>query len=331
MEDGTVALKLSEGDSGRTAGLGGVQTCGSLWACPVCSAKITGKRTTEVERALAWNANRGGTVALLTLTLRHHSGHRLRQSWDAISGAWRAMTNHRAWKDARKVLGMDHYIRATEVTHGENGWHVHLHVLLFFDGPTSREAVEPAVDGMFERWNDALARSGFEASRAHGIDIRFGGDALDGLGKYLSKLTYEAVGGRWKSGRKGGRTPFEILHDAIETGLAEDFELWWEWEKASKGRRQLTWSRGLKTAAGVDDVSDEEVAAEDDDGDVIAILPKQTWQQVEPQVENLLEYTEDWGAEGAYRWLDARGLKYRLPGEQPRSADLGPDPDDEMQ
>ncbi len=330
MPDGSVALKYSENGS---AGLGGVQTCGSLWACPVCSAKITSRRTTDVEKALAWNASRRGTVALLTLTMRHHSGNRLKTAWDAISGAWRAMTNCRAWKDDRKALGLDHYIRATEVTHGENGWHVHLHVLLFFDGPVSREMVEPAVDGMFERWNDALHGAGFEASREHGIDIRFGTGALDGLGKYLSKLTYEAVGGRWKNGRKGGRTPFELLHDALEIGLASDFELWWEWEKASKGRRQLTWSRGLKKVAGIDDTTDEEIAAEDDDGDTVLVMPKRTWQQVEPHVEDLLAYTEQWGAEGAMRWLDSRGLRYRLPGDEPQSADLwdAPDPEAKMQ
>lgn len=319
MPDGSVALKHTEGGS---AGLGGVQTCGSVWACPVCSAKIASKRTTEVETALRWNAERGGTVALATLTMRHHSGHKLKDCWSALSAGWAAMTKHRSWRDDRKQLGMDHYIRATEVTHGENGWHVHIHCLLFFDGPISREMIEPLVDGMYDRWADGLAKTGFEVQRQHGIDVRIGQGALDGLGKYLSKLTYEAAGGRWKSGRKGGRTPFEILHDGLETGLADDIELWWEWERASKGRRQLTWSRGLKALIGLEDASDEEIAAEDDDGDTILIMPKKTWKAVEPQVEDLLTYTEQWGPEGAMRWLDSRGLRYRLPDEEPRSADL---------
>src|SRR4051794_13610169 len=37
------------------AGLSGVQTCGSVWACPVCSEKINAGRQRDLEAAIrAW-------------------------------------------------------------------------------------------------------------------------------------------------------------------------------------------------------------------------------------------------------------------------------------
>lgn len=317
-EDGSVSLKYD----GDTAGLGGLVTCGSLWACPVCSAKITSCRTSEVEQALQWNADRGGSVALLTLTMRHHQGQRLKTLWDALSQAWRYMTSGRAWKERRKELGVDHYIRATEVTYGDNGWHVHAHILLLFDGLISEQLVDTWADELYGRWSSALGKVGLEASREHGVDLRTGQAGLDRLARYLNKLTYEAVGGRFKAGRKGGRTPFEVLHDAIETGLYEDFRVWWEWERASKGRRQLVWSDGLKAEVGIGVVTDEEIAAEEIDGDTIAILPPQTWKAIRDDVADLLEVTETWGVGGAYAWLAHRGLRWRTPHEPPSYAEL---------
>jgi len=47
-----------------------------------------------------------------------------------IRNAWRRTTTGRAGKDFRKLLGIKGTIRALEVTHGQNGFHPHLHVLL---------------------------------------------------------------------------------------------------------------------------------------------------------------------------------------------------------
>jgi len=319
IEGGEVLVRSGQGkDGSRTAGLGGLATCGSVWACPVCSAKIAARRTQEIERLLAWNAGRRGTVALATFTVRHHTGHRLRDVRRAVTEAWRKMTSSRAWKKSRRDLGMDGYVRALECTVGDNGWHLHAHVLTLFDGPVSHETVEAWSDELYEMWSSALATIGFEASRKHGVDVRLGSNALDGLGKYLSKITYEAAGGRFKRGRKGGRTPFELLDDAINTGLADDFDLWFEWERDSKGMRQLTWSRGLKDRVGVDDVTDEEIAEEDEQGETIAIISPSSWKPSSRtglywHVAELLNVIEADGTDAALNWLDRHGYVYELP------------------
>jgi hypothetical protein len=313
IEGGEVHLKTSTASDGsRKAGFGGLSTCGSVWACPVCSAKVAATRTQEIESLLAWNAARGGSVALATFTMRHHTGHRLKAVRKALSVAWRHLTSSRAWKTERKALGMDGYVRSIECTYGESGWHLHIHMLTLFDGPVSQEMVAGWADELYELWADGLAKSNMEASRAHGIDVRLGTGALDGLGKYLSKLTFETAGGRFKKGRAGGRTPFELLDDAINTGAADDFDAWFEWEHASKGMRQITWSRGLKARVGVDEQTDEEIAEEDEKGETVAIITPGAWKRLYWNAAELLTVLEQGGPDVALGWLDYRGMAYEL-------------------
>jgi hypothetical protein len=93
------------------------------------------------------------------------------------------------------------------------------------DGPISQELVEVLADEVWERWEAGLAREGMTAIRQHAVDVRMGEYALERLGGYINKLAFEAAGGRWKKGRKGGRTPFEILADGLATGNADDLDL----------------------------------------------------------------------------------------------------------
>lgn len=311
-EGGTVGLKLTGADGGKhAAGFSGLATCGSVWACPVCSAKIARRRTEELEHLLAWNAARGGSVALATFTMRHHTGHKLKALRKALSRAWAHITQSRAWKETRRREGCDGYVRAIECTTGENGWHLHAHVLLLFDGPVTQEFIEEWTDDLYELWAAGLRKSGMEASRRHGVDLRLGTGALDGLGKYLSKLTYEAAGGRFKKGRKGGRTPFELLDDALNTGLADDMDRWFEWENGSKGMQQLVWSDHLKDRSGVKDVKDEEIAESDDlDGGTILVIDPRSWHKVYWEAAELLDTAEQGGCPAAMAWLDSRGYTY---------------------
>jgi hypothetical protein len=47
-----------------------------------------------------------------------------------------------------------------------------------------------------------------------------------------------------------------------EAGDADALDLWHAWETGSKGKRALTWSRGLRARVGLDvEASDEDLAA----------------------------------------------------------------------
>ncbi|OLM27718.1 hypothetical protein Ae717Ps2_6014c [Pseudonocardia sp. Ae717_Ps2] len=312
-EGGEVSLHHTPGPEGEpgTAGFGGLATCGSVWACPVCSAKISARRSKDLEQLINWNADRGGTVALLTLTMRHHRGHSLRELRRALSAAWRHLTQSRGWKRWKTDLDMD-YVRGVEGTHTDlNGWHLHIHALLIF--PTDVSAEIPALTcEVYTRWAAGLAKKGMSATAEHGIDVRVGNGAVEKMGKYISKLAFETAGGRWKRGKRGSRTPFQILADAIDTGNERDVALWQEWEQGSHGMQQLVWSNGLKQRCGVTEVKDEEIAEEDGGGELAGVLPARSWKKIYPVAEDLIIATRHGGVPAARAWLDARGLAFEF-------------------
>ena len=259
--EGGVGVKVtgtvSAGD--RTAGFSGVATCGSVWACPVCSAKIAARRQQEIEQAItAWQAQ-GGRVVLVTLTMRHARGMRLKTLWDSLSYAWGRVTSGRGWKDDQAVYGVEGWCRVVEATHGENGWHVHVHALLFVS-PALLGDWQGLGDRIFARWQDGLWRRSLDAVAAFGgLDVRevTARDASGArLGEYFVKSLYrrgtpagaawEVAGGMGKAARGRNRTPFEYLRSVVEDADADALDVWHEWEQESRNRRQLTWSQGFR-------------------------------------------------------------------------------------
>jgi hypothetical protein len=75
-EHGAVLVMSSRPD-GRTAGFEGLVTCGSVWACPVCAAKVAAARAEELAAVLDKPHEDGGSAFMLTLTIRHRAGDRL--------------------------------------------------------------------------------------------------------------------------------------------------------------------------------------------------------------------------------------------------------------
>lgn len=76
-----VSVRLSPGER-PVAGFEGLATCGSVWACPRCSAVIAAERAAAMGEAIRACLDAGGAVYLLTLTLRHQSGDKLAELWD---------------------------------------------------------------------------------------------------------------------------------------------------------------------------------------------------------------------------------------------------------
>jgi hypothetical protein len=274
MPDGAARVRATGSGAERRAGFAGLATCGSVWACPVCSERILAGRQTELADALRTWADQGGSVAFVTLTMRHRKGQSLRQLWDALSTAWNGATKGRAWKRARETYGVEGFVRVVEVTHGANGWHVHVHAAILTRGGLTAEEADGLGCELFQPWRTALMRAGLDAplARSGGLDAKVW-DGRDAFLDYFTKQTYSADASRaamelargdLKAARGGNRTPFRILSDLAAWGVADDMDLWLEWEQASKGRRQLTWSRGLRERLALAaERSDEELAAEE--------------------------------------------------------------------
>lgn len=318
---GGPTVRVSELGGRRVAGYAGLSTCGSVWACTVCAAKVAAERAAELREVMAAVLAAGGSASMVTLTMRHSRGDRLAECWDAAGYAWSRVTSGRRWVEDQDIGGMLGWARVVEATHGEHGWHVHVHVLLCWDRPVSVAFAQHVGVRMWQRWSRALARRGFasvvladEFDEARGgLHVRMASLDGDGLADYFTKLAHELTGGHAKEGRSGGRSPFEVLASAVE-GVADDIGLWWEWERASLGRRQLTWSGGrrdLRRLAGVGrERSDEEIVAEELGGEDVLALDADAWAVLRGSrlALELLEVVELAGVVGGQGWLARRGL-----------------------
>lgn len=285
---GRVAVRVSNG----FAGLAGLASCGSVWACPVCASKILARRAVEIGLALTTAMAIGHKLGFLTLTMRHDRSQSLEELWAAAQKGWTRATTGRSWSLAQKRYDVIGWIRVWETTHGSNGWHVHVHVVLVLDGGSTPDAFDSLASGMFQRWSHGLTASGLRAPLLQGQEWHLvggqrAGEELAGYLAGVAKSGADSMGmelthsmpGRARSGHKT-RPPFELLADLVETGERRSLRLWHEWEKVSHGKRQVGWSKGLRdllrvgTEASDEEVVGEEVGSADDD---LVVIEAEGW------------------------------------------------------
>ena len=120
----------------KTTHYKGLQTCGSVWICPVCSAKIAERRRVEIIQAMDAHKAAQGCVNLLTLTAPHQVKDDLVDLLAKQAKALNLFWSDRVVKEILAEMGTIGQIRALELTHGRispqnNGWHPHYHILMF--------------------------------------------------------------------------------------------------------------------------------------------------------------------------------------------------------
>lgn len=252
--------------TGQAVGFAGLALCGSVWACPVCNSRIQAVRRLEVGVAVSHALGTGGGAMFGAYTLRHHVNTDPDVLWRSLSKCWQAVARDRSVKAARAWLGHVGFIRSAEVTHGGNGWHPHLHPVHLFDRPVDADDAAYLHRVQFRAWAASAERLGLEAPNIEAQHLHF--VTPDGAGKdladYLSKVTWEMTSTQTKEGKES-RTPWQILrsvYDAEDINEARhDLALWHQWEKVSKGKRALTWSRGVRERCGITvEATDEEIA-----------------------------------------------------------------------
>jgi hypothetical protein len=316
----------------------GLTTCASIHACPRCANRIWAARGSELAQALdQWHAL-GFSVGMVTLTMRHSHRDALADLWDGLSSAWAsASTQNRSVRDLREKLNVAGFVRTVETTYGApeeagNGWHIHIHALVFFELPPAKAkgAVTALGRVMFEGWKRRLVGKGFAAPLrdqggldARALDLN---QAREAVGKYVTKATFERAafemtGTTGKKARYGNITPWGLLHRFLDTGEARHLERWKEYERASTGRRAMTWSHELrKRLVSEPEPTDEELAADEAAAEVLpmAYIGKKDWAKVctiRNAPARLLEAAEA-AADQIDGWLEAAEL-FRLWGIPP--------------
>lgn len=263
-------VSLLYSDEYQVAHYGGLATCGSVWACPFCATKIQLRRRGEVAELIEKVYEAGYKVSMLTFTHPHNRDFSLSDNINIFNSALRRLKQQRWYREHIKdnaSLGYIGDITAREVTWGEaNGWHWHAHRLVITQNP---EVLAKYTEKLKKIWVHcyelACKEYGREFTRENkkymlgrGLDYMKKAQSTD----YLVKIgngnwgaDKELVDVSTKKGKVGRYTPFDLV------GHRDDKFV--EYLKATKGKRQLLYSDGLRSRFGlVKEKTDEELAQE---------------------------------------------------------------------
>lgn len=276
------SVSISGGD--RSTKYHGIETCGSIWACPVCSSLIRSVRSNEISEAAMKHIDNGGKLILMTETIPHKKSQSLGELLAIVPEAWKRQRQSRSVKSALKSCMVTGTIRTLEITVGTNGWHPHLHVLIFIEDKNI-DCTDLKL-AYKNSWSTITNNLGADKVNEHGFDWQ---ESIDGqvLASYISKVQEKSANwsvgaemargdlkhGRNKNGYQAHITPFDLLDNQCGWPVSERKKLWLEYVKSTKGKRAITWSRGLKKLFEIGEESDEDIAASNV-GETISYLLK---------------------------------------------------------
>lgn len=248
----------------------GLKSCGKIWTCPTCSARIRARRQVELQAVAAAHVAAGGTLGMITLTIRHKKTMTIAETLDAVTESWKLVTNRSAWRSLRANCAG--YVRALEITHGLNGWHPHLHVLLFLKPCFSDVEASVTSEALFTSWSEGAAQAlGIAPTIERGFDFQFFGTDSAAAAAYVTKVAKELT----FADSKSGRDPFVLLDNDLPTD-EQDFI---DYADATHRRKAITWSRGLREQfTSEPEQTDEDLAQENEKvGTYAATISKKLW------------------------------------------------------
>jgi len=291
-------------------------TCGNVWTCPVCAAKVQERRRVEIAKAIDWAYASGLQPVMVTLTFPHRTWDKVGRLLDQQATALQRLRAGKPWERFKERYGYQGLIRSLEITHGANGWHPHTHELWFVHKDADADQMHLDI---LKRWESACSRAGLldladprqlAAFRLHAVDVKGNCSASDYLAKQDDAKNWgvdrEIAKASTKAGRAKGLHAFGLLAKAAD-GDTRSARLYLAYSIAMRGRRQIYWSRGLKDRVGLLDVTDEVLAEEkQDSADLLGQLSAEDWQTVRdagaraqvldaaerggwPEIETLLE------------------------------------------
>jgi len=259
---------------------GATCTCSSVWCCPHCAPIILAERGADIERVVStWGP---GRTVMLTLTARHSLEHDLAGLLKGTMAAWASLQQSGAWRRWLASMGYAGYVRRIDMTQGENGWHVHLHLLLFLGDGVELDASNLTEDGIASHWAAAVARKmGSQHVPSDDRGVRL---TPCNSPKYLAKMGFEFTDSGTKQAKNGNRTVWELARDIADRDDAHDVSLWREYAEATKGKRMVEWSRGdrdmRKRLALADERADADIIADAEAGELVGLLPAMAYRRL---------------------------------------------------
>lgn len=306
----TARVGIVQAKKRSSAYFNGLMRCGRVWVCPVCAAKISETRRTELNdlllaaRVVVFSNNPNipdnyyprWFMTMLTYTIQHKPNESAVEVLARLDQAWKRHWSGEWAQNFRKRFYVVGTLRALEMTHGAEGWHPHYHMLQFHDS-WLREKIGTAPDFQPSQpemlnlarihWSDSALKVGGYADPTIGVALSVGevayypikADAERDLKRWgmTSEITKQTV----KRGKAENRSLTDLLIDAAKGDqLAAEF--WREGTSALEGHKQLEPSKGLWIMLGRRLKSEEEAAEDEPDaGDrELASLTWESWKKI---------------------------------------------------
>ncbi len=263
-------VELWAGEGGRVQ-ISGVNHCGSPWECTDCAPTIGRRRAELLDELARRHRARGGEIYHVTLTVPHDAGMPLKELRRHVSDAWRFCLSGAPWIRLKDRAGVVGFARALDVTVGRNGWHPHLHVLVFLRGPIGPRPMAELRRWLRTRWTRAVQRPAKGLGAGLKSPARLGGVGVKlvraVMARYLAEASIalgpELASHTMKQARAPGHwTPWQLLHQLAvgewrtPGARRQATARWHEWAAAMRGARQLTFSRDLRAAYDLHEVED---------------------------------------------------------------------------
>jgi len=313
-------VSLRKKDGAARAHYGDLQTCGSVWVCPVCGSIITEGRAEIVQLAINnWRSmHPDNCVIMITFTTPHYLFQSLADVLAVQDSAMRIMkqipqkrTRYTVYRTIVQGIGSIGNYTGRELTWGtHNGWHPHRHVLIFCKRQNIAKLRRLQFDTTLA-WAIAFQKAGGEirnmdhfSQRAIKVDQITDDDGYTRISRYITTvegeswtLAKEATKGSVKTAKNGNITPFGML-EAIRQGdpLSNLYSRkFYEYAVTMKGKKQFFGSPGLADKLGVRDISDDAILEEKQAGNHYSFLSDPEWQII---IDNelrgeILRLTED--------------------------------------
>lgn len=262
----------------------GVVSCKNIWLCPVCNLRISAERGDMIRQT----QEKGFYMAMLTLTLQHNQGDELDDIFGALKSAVRDLKTGGVWARLKKEFQIVAYVTAYEITYGQNGWHPHVHIILYFDGVPDRDDL---FQKLTDRWLHVVEKVGRYASSDHGLNLSKtdAEQGADYITKFRSNLAYEMTGTYNK-----GKTFWELVQQGKR-------KLVLEYAHATYRLKTLTWSHHAKKILGI---KKTDVKDDDENIEVLANIGDNLWRVIRSRclqgfILELAEIDQD----GLHRYL----------------------------
>lgn len=306
-------IQFKKNNIHKNVSVSGVSTCGSVWACPVCRAKIVNQRSKELNEIYEKGSKKGYEFHLITLTVPHERKDNLAELYGSsslrvgLSGALTKFRQSRVWSKEFKPF-IEHIgdIRAIEITYGLNsGFHPHVHMVVL----SKKKFPEKYwTDKLLKQWQKNCVSSGLKKPNERGIKIDYvqSSEMVTYLSKWSVGSELQSDSAKESKGKNFSIAELELmLIDEKARGMnALSLEtisgILKAYYSATKGQKQLVYG-GLRNDWKKDllesEFTDEEISMTDlidEKEDHIFIIRKSLYKKLKKSgiLSELIEATE---------------------------------------